>query len=63
VRDWRIKLFMLLGATLFHISNFVLMSVDFLLYPFVFVAFFNMNQFHEWAKSKLRLKRPAVAAS
>ncbi len=63
VRDWRIKLLMLLGATAFHISNFVLMSVDFLLYPFVFVAFFNMYVFHEWAKGKLRLKRraPAVA--
>ena len=63
VRDWRIKLFMLIGAALFHVSNFVLLSVDFLLYPFVFVAFFNMNRFHEWAKSKLRLKRPALAAS
>lgn len=64
VRDWRIKLVMLAGATVFHISNYVLMNVQFLLYPFVFVAFFNMNVVDEWLMGKLRLKkaRPAVAA-
>lgn len=63
VRDWRIKLFMLAGATVFHISNFVLMSVDFLLYPFVFVTFFNMNVVHEWLKAKLRRGQNADAAT
>lgn len=63
VRDWRLKVLALLGATTFHLANYFLMNVQFFLYPFVFVAFFNMNRFHEWAKSKLRLKRRVVATS
>jgi len=63
VKDWRIKLAMLAGATFFHIANFVLMSVDFILYPFVFVTFFNMAEFHRWITAKLRLKKRARAAA
>ena len=63
VRDWRIKLVMLAGAAFFHLSNWVLMNVQFFLYPFVFVTFFNMNVVHEWLKSKLRLRRAAPAGS
>jgi hypothetical protein len=49
VRDWRLKLLALLGATIFH-----------LFYPFVFVTFFNMNLFHEWLMGKLRLRKVAT---
>lgn len=62
IRDWRLKLLAAIGATIFHLANYFLMNVQFFLYPFVFVAFFNMNRFHEWAKARLRLKRPALAA-
>lgn len=63
VRDWRLKLLAVLGATIFHLANYFLMNVQFFLYPFVFVAFFNMNRFHDWAKARLRLKRAAPAAA
>jgi hypothetical protein len=57
VRDWRIKLVMLAGATVFHLSNYFLMNVQFYFYPFVFVTFFNMAVFHRWLKSKVRMRR------
>lgn len=57
VRDWRIKLVMLAGAVLFHLSNYLLLNVQFYLYPIVFVAFFNMAEFHRWITAKLRLTR------
>jgi hypothetical protein len=63
VRDWRLKLLALLGATGFHLANYFLMNVQFFLYPFVFVTFFNMNQFHEWLMDKLRFRRTAPAAA
>jgi hypothetical protein len=61
VRDWRVKLFMLLGATFFHLANWFLMNVQFFWYPFVFVAFFNMAEFHRWLTAKLRLRKRAAA--
>ena len=63
VRDWRLKLLALLGATSFHLANYFLMNVQFFFYPFVFVTFFNMNVFHEWLRDKLRLGRFRQAAS
>lgn len=62
VRDWRLKLLALLGATTFHLANYFLMNVQFFFYPFVFVTFFNMNRFHEWLMSKVRLRRTREAA-
>jgi hypothetical protein len=62
VRDWRLKLLALLGATTFHLANYFLMNVQFFFYPFVFVAFFNMNRFHEWLMGKIRLRKARQAA-
>jgi len=56
VKDWRWRVVLLIGATIFHISNFVLMNVQFYLYPLVFVAFFDMAKVHAWVKSRLRLR-------
>lgn len=56
VRDWRIRLVVLIGASFFHFSNFMLMNVQFYFYPFVFVAFFDMAKVHVWLKSRLRLR-------
>jgi hypothetical protein len=63
VRDWRIKLVMIAGATVFHLSNYLLMNVQFFLYPFVFVTFFNMAEFHRWLSARLRLVRRGRAAA
>lgn len=63
VRDWRMKLLALAGATVFHLANFFLMNVQFFFYPFVFVAFFNMNNFHAWLMGKLKLRRAPQAAT
>jgi hypothetical protein len=61
VRDWRLKLLALIGAATFHLANYFLMNVQFFLYPFVFVTFFNMAEFHRWLMSKIRLRRVAPA--
>ena len=63
VRDWRLKLLALLGATAFHLANFFLMNVQFFFYPFVFVAFFDMNRFHEWLMGKVRQRKARAAAA
>jgi hypothetical protein len=65
VRSVRIRLVMVAGAVVFHITNFLLMNVQFLLYPFVFVTFFNMMPAHEWLKAKLRIepRDPTPASS
>lgn len=54
VRDWRLRLFMLIGASTFHFSNYYLLNVQFYLFPFVFVTFFNMAVVHRWLKARLR---------
>jgi hypothetical protein len=56
VKDWRWRALLLIGATIFHISNYVLMNVQFYLYPVVFVVFFDMARVHFALKSKLRLR-------
>lgn len=63
VKDWRLRLVMLIGATSFHISNYLLMNVQFYFYPIVFVAFFDMVKVHAWLKQRLRLQPRVPAAS
>lgn len=57
VRDWRWRLAMLIGAMIFHTSNYLLMNVQFYLYPLLFAVFFDMSKVHQWLKAKLRLRR------
>ena len=54
VRDWRLRLFMLIGAATFHFTNYYLLNVQFYLFPFVFVTFFNMALVHRWLKARLQ---------
>ena len=61
VRDWRWRVVLLIGAGFFHFSNFMLMNVQFYLYPIVFVVFFDMARFHRWARERLRMRRMARA--
>lgn len=56
VKSWKVRLLMLFGAAIFHLSNYLLMNVQFFLYPFTFVTFFNMAAVHAWLKAKLRLR-------
>jgi hypothetical protein len=46
-RSLRMRLLFVLCATTFHLSNYFLMSVQFYFYPFVLMAFFNMQLVHE----------------
>lgn len=61
VRHWKLKLFMLLGATSFHLSNYFLMNVQFFFYPFVFVTFFDLRPLHAWLRRTLRLSQTVPA--
>lgn len=61
VRNRRWIVFFLVGATIFHLSNFILMNVQFYFYPFVFVVFFNMAVFHRWMKERLGSQALAAA--
>ena len=45
VRKKWVTIFFLIGATCFHIANYVLLNVQFFIYPIVFFAFFNMAWF------------------
>lgn len=47
----------LIGAACFHIANFILLNVQFFIYPFVFFTFFNMA----WFAQKYR-KTPIIEA-
>jgi hypothetical protein len=46
---------LLIGAAMLHTSNFLLMNVQFYLYPFVFVTFFDMAKVHAAIKARIRL--------
>jgi len=63
VRDVRVRVAYLIGATIFHQANWFLMNVQFFFYPFVFVTFFNMAAVVRWFGGRLGLKRPARDAA
>lgn len=57
-RSWKWRLLFVAEATTFHICNLYLLNVQFYLYPFVFVTFFNMGPVHRWLKAQLRKTAP-----
>ena len=61
VRNFWLRLFFVVGATLFHQANWFLMNVQFYFYPFVFVTFFNMAAATRWVGGKLALRRARTA--
>jgi hypothetical protein len=63
VRDWRWRLLMLIGATIFHFSNYYLLNVRFHLYPFVFVTFFNMAVVHRWLMGRKSRREAGFSSS
>ncbi|MEX2491728.1 MAG: hypothetical protein WD425_08190 [Nitrospirales bacterium] len=58
---WRLAFIM--GVTMFHIATFVLMDVNFLLIPFVYLIFFDLVPIHVWLKDRVKqlLVRPSIA--
>ena len=44
IRDLRLRILFFLGVSLFHISNYILLRVEFLLIPIVFLVFFDLSK-------------------
>jgi hypothetical protein len=58
------RLLFIAGVTTFHISTFILMDVNFLLIPFVYLIFFDLVPIHQWLKIHawpLFRRRPSIA--
>lgn len=58
------RLLFIAGVTTFHISTFILMDVNFLLIPFVYLIFFDLVPIHQWLKIHawpLFRRRPFIA--
>ncbi len=53
VRSARWRFLALLAVTAFHVSNYFLLNVQFLLLPLFFVVFFDLKLPVEWARSRL----------
>ncbi len=60
IRDWRWRLVFLLVVAGFHVANFVLLGVMFLMIPIVFLVFFDLVPVHAWLLGRLR--RPAAGS-
>ena len=54
IKSPKLRAIFILGVVVFHISTFVLMSVNFLLIPFVYLIFFDMVPIHAWVKVQSR---------
>jgi len=64
VKSVKLRALFLAWVTLFHISTFVLLDVNFLLIPFVYLIFFDLVPIHQWLKtrfSQLIRGRPSLA--
>ncbi len=54
IKSTRWKLVFVAVASSFHIGNFVLLDVNFILFPFVLLVFFDLVPIHAWLKSRFR---------
>ena len=52
IKSVKLRLAFILGVTTFHIASFVLMDVNFLLIPFVYLIFFDLVPIHQWLKTR-----------
>ena len=52
IKSVRLRLAFIMGVTLFHISCYVLMDVNFLLIPFVYLIFFDLVPVHQWLTTR-----------
>ena len=53
IHSVKLRLAFILGVTLFHIATFVLMDVNFILIPFVYLIFFDLVPLHAWLKPRV----------
>jgi len=63
IKSVKVRLAFIMGVTSFHIATFVLMDVNFLLIPFVFLIFFDLVPIHVWLKARAHQilgRRPAT---
>lgn len=51
IKSVKLRAIFLSGVILFHLSAFILMDVNFLLIPFVYLIFFDLVPIHRWLKS------------
>ncbi|GJL68717.1 MAG: hypothetical protein NPIRA06_13520 [Nitrospirales bacterium] len=65
IQSVKLRAFFLSGVIIFHISSFVLMDVNFLLIPFVYLIFFDLIPIHQWLQihAGRLFKRPRSMAS
>jgi hypothetical protein len=64
IKSVKLRAFFLAGVITFHISTFVLMDVNFLLIPFVYLIFFDLVPIHQWLKTRAWpsfRRRPSIA--
>ena len=52
IKSVKLRLAFIMGVTTFHIATFVLMDVNFLLIPFVYLIFFDLVPIHQWLKTR-----------
>jgi len=52
IKSVKLRLAFIMGVTLFHISCYVLMDVNFLLIPFVYLIFFDLVPVHQWLTTR-----------
>jgi hypothetical protein len=64
IQSVKLRAFFLSGVIIFHISSFILMDVNFLLIPFVYLIFFDLVPIHQWLQIhawRLFKRRPSMA--
>jgi len=52
IKSVKLRALFLAGVITFHISTFILMDVNFLLIPFVYLIFFDLVPIHQWLKTR-----------
>lgn len=64
IKSIKLRAFFLSGVIVFHISSFILMDVNFLLIPFVYLIFFDLVPIHQWLQVhawRFFKRRPSMA--
>ncbi|WNM62399.1 hypothetical protein [Candidatus Nitrospira neomarina] len=64
IQSVKLRAFFLSGVVIFHISSFILMDVNFLLIPFVYLIFFDLVPIHQWLQVhawRFFKRRPSMA--
>ena len=64
IKSVNLRLAFIMGVTMFHIATFVLMDVNFILIPFVYLIFFDLVPIHQWLKTRAWAffrRRPSIA--